>query len=103
MDVHGQVGVFALFFRFRILLCCAVFFIEFFFVPGLVAEAGVGYAATIDDNLLGSRLETCIAQVRGGGLQAIEEQRGFLVFDAARQKQAHDLHECNLNRVRIFE
>jgi hypothetical protein len=31
---------------------CVEFFLKFLFVPGIIAEVGVGYAGAVDDDLL---------------------------------------------------
>jgi hypothetical protein len=76
---------------------------EFFFVPGVVAEGGIPDAARVDYYLLRAGLELCAAEVAGGGLQRIEEEGGGFVVHLIRQEEAHALHECDLDRVRVFE
>jgi hypothetical protein len=76
---------------------------EFFFVPGVVSEGGVGNAARVDYYFLWTGLEFCVAEVGGGGLQGIEEEGSGFVVHLIRQEETHALHECNLDRVRVFE
>src|SRR5713101_9470434 len=57
--------------------CCFLLVIllgEFFFVPGVVAERGVGDAARIDHYLLRAGFEGGAAEIGGGGLQGVEKK-----------------------------
>ena len=77
--------------------CCfllVILFGEFFFVPGVVAEGGVGDAAGFEGGA---------AEIRRGGLQGIEEESGGAVVDLIGQEEAHALHEGYLDRVRVFQ
>ena len=60
-------------------------------------------SARIDHYLLRAGFELCAAEIAGGGLQGIEEESGSLVVHLIRQEEAHALHECDLDRVRVFE
>jgi hypothetical protein len=57
---------------------------EFFFVPGIDAEGGVGDAARIDHDLLGTGFEGGAAEIGRGGLQCIEKKSGGPVVDLVR-------------------
>jgi len=86
------------------LLIVFVFIVgEFFSVPGVVAEGGVGDAARVDYYFLRTGFELCVAEVGGGGLQGIEEESGGFVVDLIRQEEAHALHEGYLDRVCVFQ
>jgi hypothetical protein len=104
MDVYGLRGVFC---RFVVGLCYFTVVLvvhgELFFVPGIVAEGGVGDAAGIDYDLLRTRLEGGAAEIGGGGLQGIEEETGGLVVQLVGEEKTQALHECDLDRVRVFE
>ncbi len=80
-----------------------IVFFEFFFVPGLIAEAGFRHSLRIDHHLRRLRLEAGGAQIGRCGLQCVEEQGGGFVFDLLGEKQTHDLHEGDLNGVGVFE
>ena len=68
MDVHGCRGAGG---WFVVRLCLFLIVVgEFFFVPGVVAEGGVGDAARVDHYLLGAGLKGGAAEIGGGGLQA---------------------------------
>jgi len=76
---------------------------EFFFEPGFVTEGGVGDAARVDHDLLGTRLESGPAEIGGGSLQGIEEEGSGLVVDLVGEEETQALHERDLNRVGVFE
>ncbi len=79
------------------------FILKFLFVPGIVAEVGIGHAGAVDDDLLRTRGEIGVGQVVGGGLQGVEEEGGGFVLDLSGQEETHDLHESELDGVGVFE
>jgi len=86
LDVYGCMDIGGGFFLLILILG------EFFFVPGVVAQGGVGDAAWVDHYLLGAGFEGGAAQIRGGGLQGVEKKSGGPVVHLIRQEQAHALH-----------
>ena len=108
MDVYGFRGVVG---GFVVCLCSfrVVLFVslvvhgEFFFVPGIVTEGGVGDAARIDHDLLGTGFEGGAAEIGRGGLQGIEKESGGSVVDLVGKEETHPLHERDLDRIRVFE
>jgi hypothetical protein len=71
----------------------AFFFFEIFFAPRILAERGLVYRAGINDYTgFDDGLEIGSAQVRGSGLQGVEEQTGSLGVQLSAEDQAHYLH-----------
>jgi len=76
---------------------------EFVCIPGFVAKAGVGDTARIDDNSLRPRLKVGATEIERSGLESIKKKSGGLVVNLMGEKQAHDLHEGDLDGVGVFE
>jgi hypothetical protein len=90
----------------RLCLLAVLFFLaggEFFLVPGVVAERGIGEAAVIDDDLLGLRLEVSAAEIGRSGLQGIKEECGGPVVHLVGEEKTQALHEGDLDGVSVFE
>jgi hypothetical protein len=82
---------------------CVQFFLKFLFVPGIIAEVGVGYAGAVDDDFLTTGIEFGAGQVVGRGLQGVEEEGSGFVLDLSGQEETHDLHESDLDGVGVLE
>jgi hypothetical protein len=77
---------------------------EIFFAPLVAADAGLVDGAAVDDYILDvNGLEGGAAQVVAGGLEGEEEKSGDFGIHLAGGKQAHDLHEGDLDGVGILE
>jgi hypothetical protein len=89
---------------FGLIVFFVFFFLEIFSAPGIFAERGFAYGAGIDDHAgFYGGLEIDAAQVRGSGLQGVEQEAGGLGVDLSAEDEAHDLHERDLDGVGVFE
>ncbi len=80
------------------------FFREIFGGPGVVAEAVFADSAGRDDDAgFAAVFEVGVAQIEGGGLQAVEQEASGFVVELAAEDEAHDLHERDLDGVGVLE
>ena len=81
----------------------SVFPVEIVIFPDVLFERSVSDVAGIEDDIVGERLEIGHAEIGAGGLQCIEKKASGFVLDLLGDKQAHDLHESDLDGVGVFE
>ena len=94
----GCLGCFVLIFFFVFI------FFEIFSAPGVFAERSLVYRAGIDDHAgLNGGFEIDSAEVRGGGLQGVEQESGDFRIELPGEDKAHDLHERDLDGVGVLE
>ena len=90
--------------RFVLIFFFVFFLFEIFPAPGIFAERSLVYRAGIDDHAgLNGGFEIDSAEVRGGGLQGVEQEAGGFAVQLAAEDQAHDLHERDLDGVGVLE
>ncbi len=78
--------------------------IEVFILPDMFAEEGFVHAARIDDDVvLEEGLEGGAAKIEGRGLQSVEHEAGGFGVELAAEREAHDLHEADLDGVGVLE
>lgn len=77
---------------------------EVFVLPDIFAEQGFVHAAGVDDDVgFVQRLEVGAAEIKRRGLQSVEHEAGGFGVELAGERQAHDLHEADLDGVRVLE
>ncbi len=84
-----------------------VFFLrifEVFVLPDMFAEQSFAHAAGVDDDVgFVERLEVGAAKIERRGLQSVEHEAGGFGVELAGEGEAHDLHETDLDGVRVLE
>ncbi len=84
-----------------------VFFLrifEVFVLPDIFAEQGFVHAAGVDDDVgFVERLEVGAAEIERRGLQSVEHEAGGFGVELAGEREAHDLHEADLDGVGVLE
>lgn len=90
------------------LLGFALFLLIFFpgevvVFPDVHLKRSFGHIARVKNHIVDERFKLRAGQVGAGGLQRVEEEAGDFAVELARDEQAHDLHERNLDGVGIFE
>jgi hypothetical protein len=80
-----------------------LFFFKLMIFPGTVVEGSDGGVARVEDDVVVIGIEVRAREIAAGGLQGVEKKAGGFVLDLMRQKQAHDLHERDLDGVGVFE
>ena len=77
---------------------------EVFVFPDIFAEQGFVHAARVDDDfVLEAWLEVGVAEIEGRGLQSVEHEAGGFGVELATEREAHDLHESDLDGVGVLE
>src|SRR2546422_1009740 len=77
---------------------------EVFVLPDIFAEQGFVHAAGVDDDVgFVERLEVGAAEIKRCGLQSVEHEAGGFGVELAGEREAHDLHEADLDGVRVLE
>jgi hypothetical protein len=81
-----------------------LFVFEVFVLPDIFAEQGFVDAARVDDDLgFVERLEVGAAEIKRRGLESVEHEAGSFGVELAGEHKAHDLHETDLDGVRVLE
>jgi len=77
---------------------------EVFVLPDIFAEQGLVHAAGVDDDVgFVERLEVGAAQIKRRGLESVEHEAGGFGVELAGEREAHDLHEADLDGIRVLE
>jgi len=93
-----------IFLRVIFLRAVFLFVFEVFVLPDIFAEQGFVHAAGVDDDVgFVERLEVGAAEIERRGLESVEHEAGGFGVELAGEREAHRLHEADLDGVRVLE